>query len=732
MAEGPEPRRKRSGFGTFAGVYTPTLLTILGVIMYLRQGWVIGNGGLVGGLLIIVLAFVITAATGLAMSSITTNIRIGAGGAYSIISQSLGLEVGGSVGIPLYLAQALAVTLYIFGFREGWLWVFPGHPALLIDLVVFAIIAGIAIRSAGLAFRLQYGILAIIGLSLVSLLPPVFFGTMSQSWGQVELWGTFSGHPQESPGVGFWGVFAVFFPAATGIMAGANMSGELRDPRRSILVGTLAAIATAFIVYVGLSFWLAFSAPTEELLSNYTVMIDRSAFGPAVLLGLLGATFSSALTSFVGAPRILQALGAHGVLPASPWLARRTQGGEPRNAILLTGAIVLGGILLRDLNVIAPLITLFFLITYAMINVVVTIEQSLGLVSFRPTFAIPRIISLIGAIGCIFAMFIINPGFSLFAVVLVLAAYTFMSRRHLDAPFGDVRSGLFVSIAEWAAKRVWDLSSRQERAWKPNLVVAVSEGGALEGLIAFLRNLAHPKGSIQLLGVCPPDGRETLVPALEGAAQGFRRQGVFSTWFVLEAESATLALLGGISAARAAFPRPNIVVLPLAERGAMSPDYDRLIVAADREGVGCVLLAPHPERGLGERQRINVWLHERSPGWELSMELGNLDLSLLLAYKLMMNWKAKIRVIVVVSDPDQIEPGQDWADELLTLARIPRAEILVQQGTFTQALKHAPPADLQIFGMPERLDIDAVHEQVELTGSACLIVRDSGGESALA
>ena len=131
-------------FGTFGGVFTPTLLTILGVIMYLRMGWVVGNAGLVGAWLIIIISFLITLCTALSMSAITTNIRIGAGGAYAIISQSLGLEVGGSLGIPRYISQGLAVTMYIFGFREGWLGIFPYHNAFLVDLSVFLFLFTIA------------------------------------------------------------------------------------------------------------------------------------------------------------------------------------------------------------------------------------------------------------------------------------------------------------------------------------------------------------------------------------------------------------------------------------------------------------------------------------------------------------------------------------------------------------------------------------------------------------
>ncbi len=240
-------------FGTFAGVFTPTLLTILGVIMYLRLPWTVGNAGLLGGILIILLANAITAATGLSLSSIATNTRMGAGGPYAITSRSLGFEIGGSIGVPLYLSQALAVAMYIFGFREGWLWIFPAHPPLLVDLAIFAVVLVIAYLSAGLAFKIQYLVMVVIAVSLV-----LVFGNL-EVWGETGVaptwWGDYRGSPEtDFSGTNFWAVFAVFFPAATGIMAGANMSGELRDPRRAIPVGTLAAIGLSLVIYVALAF----------------------------------------------------------------------------------------------------------------------------------------------------------------------------------------------------------------------------------------------------------------------------------------------------------------------------------------------------------------------------------------------------------------------------------------------------------------------------------------------
>ncbi|MEL7360707.1 MAG: amino acid permease [Bacteroidota bacterium] len=731
-------------FGTFAGVFTPTLLTILGVIMYLRTGWVVGNAGVLGTVGILLLSFGITIATGLSMSSITTNIRIGAGGAYSIISQSLGLEVGGSVGIPLYLSQALAVAMYVFGFREGWAYVFPDHPAILVDLGTFAVLFGIAVVSASFAFRVQYAIMAVIAGSLVSVALAAMNGSMQYDLANVGLIGPYAGAPEDGfSGTSFWIVFAVFFPAATGIMAGANMSGDLRDPRRSIPRGTMAAIAVSLAIYALLAYWLARSATPEELLSNYTIMIDRAYWGPAVLAGLLGATFSSALASLVGAPRILQALGDHAVLPRGDWLATRTASGEPRNALVVTAGIVLVALLLRDLNVIAPLITMFFLITYGMINFVVFVEGQLGLVSFRPQLRVPQSVPLLGLAGCLLAMFVVNPTFALAAVVVVVGVYAFLLRRHLEAPYGDVRSGLFVALAEWAAKRVGDLPTRQERAWKPNVLVPVQDLSALRGSFELLRSLVFPKGSVKLLGLSTGTADTTdaaiaepdleRLPTLSAA---FRRQGVYATWTTLETDDFAAGVSASLQALRGTFFRPNILFLrlpdlALPDHAAREQAYARLTVEARRQRVGTVLYAPHLRAGLGQRQYVNVWIHDRSPDWRLSMDIGNLDLSLLLAYKLKRNWDGLIRLITVV-DAAEAERARHFLDRLIDLARLPDATPVVGTGTFRDFVQTAPHADLNLLGLMPDPDFDVMRGMVTTLGASCLFVRDSGDENALA
>jgi amino acid transporter len=240
-------------FGTFGGVFTPDVLTILGVIMYLRLGWVVGNAGFIGALVIILLAKSVTICTGLSMSSITTNIKIGPGGAYSIISKSLGLEAGGSIGISLYIAQTLSAALYIIGFTEAWLWVFPGYQPILVSSIAWISLLIISYLSTQLAIRVQFFIMAVIGLSILS-----FFLSPAKPVPQLVLVGNFED-------ANFWKVFAVFFPAVTGIMAGANMSGDLKDPRRSIPLGTISAVIVTMVIYIGLAYFAATIATPRSL-----------------------------------------------------------------------------------------------------------------------------------------------------------------------------------------------------------------------------------------------------------------------------------------------------------------------------------------------------------------------------------------------------------------------------------------------------------------------------------
>ena len=263
-------------FSAFKGVYTPSLLTILGVVMYLRFGWVLGNVGLASTLVIVTLSTAITFLTGLSLSALATNMKIGGGGAYYMISRSLGVEVGGAIGLPLFLAQAFGVSFYVAGFSESIARLAPAWSPTLIGIVSLVALTLLAYRSADLALRMQFIVLTMIAASLVSL----FAGSAP------------TGFPPsaEAPAIDpepFWAVFAVFFPAVTGIEAGLAMSGDLRDPSKSLPRGTLAAVGTSYLVYLAIPIFLSRVVHDRQaLMTNSLIMRDVAAWGPLILLGL--------------------------------------------------------------------------------------------------------------------------------------------------------------------------------------------------------------------------------------------------------------------------------------------------------------------------------------------------------------------------------------------------------------------------------------------------------------
>ena len=730
----PSETETTARFGTFTGVFTPTLLTILGVIMYVRIGWVVGNAGLGGALLILGLGLLITTCTGLSLSSIATNTRIGPGGPYAIMNKSLGLEVGGAIGIPLYLTRPLGVAMYIFGFREGIQWVFPSLPSLGIDLAIFALLFGIAFKSADLAFKTQYGIMGVIVLSLLSIfLSPAPF----ESPHPIVWWGDYPGSPEDGfQGADFWMVFAVFFPATTGILAGANMSGDLKDPRRAIPWGTMSAIALSTVIYFGVALWAAHTGTLEELSENYTHVIDKSLFPPLVLAGLLGATASSALAGLVGGPRILMAMGQNDIIPWGERMAQ-TSHGEPRNAMVLTGVLTLAAIAVRDLNAIAPLVTMFFLITYCMINVVVLIEGSLGLVSYRPTLALPPVVPLVGLVGCLFSMFIVNPTFSLISIGLVGATYFFIRARHARPTTSeDVRSSIFVAFAEWAASKVTTEDLNNVRAWKPHLLVPVEDVEALRGSYPVLVDLARPEGTVKLLGIGSEQSAAELTRRLTQLCASLREQHVLASSSLVDLPGYTTAVGVGMKALQGAFFRPNLLFLRLAIDAERRAEQTQAIRMARNTSIGVVLFSPHPRAGLGQRQHVQLWVRPPVTGWDpnAAFETASLNLILLTGYRLWRVWKGRLTLVTVAPSDADGPSARRFLDELCDLARFPDAvERKVLFGDLDSALRQVSVPDVSIFGLNrEGPNLDDAERVTLESRSTCLFVLDSGRESARA
>ncbi|ASC71062.1 putative cation-chloride cotransporter protein [Halomicronema hongdechloris C2206] len=500
---------------SFGGVFTPSILTILGVIMYLRFGWVLGHVGLVQTLLVVTICTGITFLTGLSISAIATDQVVRAGGAYYMISRSLGIETGGAVGIPLYFAQGLSVALYTIGFAESLVRVFPRLDQTLVALMTTVLVTALALKSAEIAIKAQYFIMAAIVLSLVSL-------AMGHSITPTEL-----PSPEPPGSVGFWTVLAVFFPAVTGIMSGVNMSGDLKKPSKAIPIGTLAAIGSGYVIYMIIPVILSLRADPTTLVADPLVMRRIALWGDAILLGVWGATLSSAIGSILGAPRVLQALARDGILPRRlRWLGHGSrEGDEPRLGTLFTLGIVLVAVSIGDLNLIAPVLTMFFLTTYMVLNVAAGLEGFLQSPSFRPTFKVHWSLSLLGAAGCLTVMFLINAVATVAAAVIVLLIYLWLERRELESAWGDVRQGLWMSLVRTALFRIE--GALDAKNWRPHLLVFSGAPTKRWHLIELAAALTHNRGLFTVSSVLPPrsrsgaqqEGMEATPTGVSGAAR---------------------------------------------------------------------------------------------------------------------------------------------------------------------------------------------------------------------
>jgi len=719
-------------FGAFNGVFIPTFLSIIGVILYLRLGYIVGSAGLFGALMIILLSVSITFATALALVSITTTMRIGSGGAYSIISKTLGLEVGGSVGIPLYLAQTFAVALYVFGFSEMWTYIFPSHIKWLVSVAVFLVLFLLTFINVKFAVKVQVLVFLIVLASLASFFAGV--GAHNTPSTAIAL----------SPSnTNFWSLFALFFPAVTGLMAGVGMSGELTNPRKQIPKGVLWGLGITTVIYVTVAILLGQSAGSEELINNPLIIVDLSTFKPIVFVGVLAATFSSALTTLVAAPRLLQALGENSILPASFFFSKKTSVGEPRNAVMFTSIIIMFVLLLSSLNSIAQLLTVFFLITYAMINLAVFIEQSLGLLSFRPTFKIPKVVTLYGALGSMLFMFLISAVAGLIATIFLFITYLFLVKRRLQPKEGDVRSGLFRTLSEWAAKKVLTLPESTKHTWKPNILLPVVSTRTLLGNFPLIKSLAYPSGTMTVLGMdlmrkadAPEEANITKkqikqeLSELPKLVEKFGEEGIFTSSAIVSVKDYTNGICVSLEAMESQVFHPNILALPFKPEQLSHASLSRIFETVKEEKVGVVIIDRDEDIGLGSEEDIHVWIHPRVLEKDF-YEDRDFDLGILIAYRLHRNWAGYITLWMCCKDKEQEKLAKRYLEKLIYESRFPAStKIKVSTKTFTEALDEAPQGDIHIIPVSGE-DIDSILRISKTTGKSFLFVADSTQEDVL-
>ncbi len=492
----------RGTLGTFAGVFTPSILTILGIILFLRLGYVVGNAGLRNALIIIAIANGVSILTSLSVAAIATNIDVKGGGDYYMISRTLGVEFGGAIGQVLFLAQSVSIAFYAVGFGEALtsiLGIEAGWGPQLVAAVAVVALFGLAWLGADAASRFQFVVMALLVAALISFYVGAVGGfesaQLSESWARPE------------GSLGFWAVFAIFFPAVTGFTQGVSMSGDLKNPGRSIPVGTFAAVGLSLVIYFSVALLIAGNASTGLLQRDNAIMNSVAAVRPLVDLGVVAATLSSAMASFLGAPRILQSLASDRIFPLLTFFAKgHGPTSNPRRAVALSLVIALGTVAVGNLNAIAPIVSMFFLISYGLLNYATYFEARAASPSFRPRFRFfDRRVSLTGTFVCFGAMLAINAVAGGIALVLLMAIHQYLRRVDRPQRWTDSNTAFHFQRAKEsiAAMRT---EVPNARSWRPQILAFSADHRRRERLLDFASWLEGSSGMTAMVEIIVGEG----------------------------------------------------------------------------------------------------------------------------------------------------------------------------------------------------------------------------------
>jgi amino acid transporter len=500
--------KKPGTLGTFAGVFTPSILTILGIILFLRLGFVVGNAGLGPALLILCLANGISILTSISLSAIATNLKVKGGGDYYLISRTLGMQFGGAIGIVLFLAQSVSIGFYCIGFGEVLAYLFPFQAKAgpqIIAAVAVSLLFILAWLGADWATRFQYVVMSILVVALISF----FIGgllkwdteLLSRNWAP-------SGFA-----IDFWALFAIFFPAVTGFTQGVSMSGDLKNPGKSLPLGTFAAVGLSILVYFFCALLFSATLPAATMIGDYNSM-QQVAYVPFLIsAGVIAATLSSAMASFLGAPRILQSLAADRIFPVLvPFAKGSGPTGNPRRGVLVSAAIAFATIGLGKLNLIAPVVSMFFLISYGLLNYATYYEARSASPSFRPRFRyFNKWLSLAGGLACLGVMLAIDPTSGIIAIAILIAVFQYLKRTVGPQRWADSQRDYHLQRIREHLLAAED-HPEHPRNWRPQILAFSEDPERRNQLLEF---------SSWIEG---RSGLTTLVKFLEGSGLKLRKQ----------------------------------------------------------------------------------------------------------------------------------------------------------------------------------------------------------------
>lgn len=599
-------------FGTFAGVFTPSILTILGVIMYMRLGWVVGNAGLAGSLIIIGIAHIISLTTGLSISSIATDKKVGAGGVYYVLSRSLGLPVGGAIGMTLFVGTALSIALYLVGFAESFN-AYLGLDTTINGLritgsIALFLLAAIALISTAVALKAQFFIMAGIIISLIS----IFLGSAEFAPQTISFFGLEGGASMEQ-------VFAIFFPAVTGFTAGIAMSGDLQDPKKSIPAGTIASIVVGFVVYVILAIFISYMVNSDALVSDTNILMRIALFAPGVVAGIWGATLSSALGGILGGPRILQAMSLDSITPAI-FAKGRGKDKEPWNALFLTFIIAQGGILIGELDMIARVVSMFYLAAYGFINISFFLE-SWASSDFNPTFKVKRWVGLVGFVATFAVMFKLDMLAMIAAFVIIGGIYLWLQRKSISLGTGDIWLSVWNTLVKRGLRKL-EAQDDHIRNWKPNVLLFSGGSAHRPHLLEFSLSLAGKAGMITNFDLVENSSAKLLFPKHKQVVkdQLLERYGIFGRR--IEVQNVFKGIENIASTFGFSGIEPNTVLMGWAKNTSDPVWFAQMtqrLIDLDYN----VLYLDYDDRfGFRQYKRIDIWWRSISNNAELTLSIS--------------------------------------------------------------------------------------------------------------
>lgn len=592
---------------TFEGVLAPALVWVVGPLFFLRLPWVVGNAGLVESIGIVLAAHVVSIATGLSLASVATDRGGTAGGAYALLSRSLGLPVGGTLGVALFLGLALGASVAVLGLSESLLALFAldprdGNALRLTGTLTLLPLAGLAYVAPSIPTRAAYGIAGVLALALLA----VLFGAPEVPAEAAQI-----GPPHVVDRPTMFDLLAVIFPGIAGFTAGILHAGELVDPKRAIPRGVLAAIGVGLGLHLLLAVVLAIRVPPEALREGPRILEDLAVWGPAVTAGVFCAAIACALAALVASARLLAAMVTDGVGPR--WIARaHGTSGEPRLAMLVALGIVEVGVLVGDLNTVAATLTMVLLAAFALLNATCAVERVVS-PDFRPELRIPKTVSVVGAVAAILVMIEVSLAGTAAAAALLTALFVYLQRRRLQLDSGDAWEGVWSTLVRAGLHRL-ARASGASRSWRPNLLMFRPDDGApREGLRRMAATLIGGSGMLTDVRV----GEPGAAPPADTVREAGPVVGVFDHRVETEAPLDTihdLARLRGFAGVE-----PNSV---LVDWGAYASDRARFAALLERlRALPLEVLAyaegGKPPAGL---PRVDVWWRpESSPALGIAL-----------------------------------------------------------------------------------------------------------------